>query len=65
MAELSTSYEGAQGPRVRHKRAPGKSGNTRIWCVAQFKIVQKKKVAKKVTKKLWQKRILRLWQKKN
>ena len=65
MAGLSTSYEGARGPRVRNKRAPGKSSNMRSWCVAQFNIVQKKKVAKGVTKKLWQKRILRLWQKKN
>ena len=65
MAKLCTNYEGAWGPQAKYKRAPLKSGSTRVWHVAWYKKVQRKKVMKKKMKKLWQKKRCKLWQKKS
>ena len=50
MARLFTNYEGAQGPHVICKRAPNKSGSTKVWCTAWLKKVREKKVIKR---KIW------------
>ena len=39
MAELCTNYKGAWGPRAKYKRAPLKTGSTRVWHVAWHKKV--------------------------
>ena len=65
MAELCTNYEGARGPRAKYKRAPLKSGSTRVWRVTWHKKVQGKRVMRKKMKKSWQKRRCKLWQKKS
>ena len=56
MAELCTNYEGARGLRAKYKRAPLKSGSTRVWRVTWHKKVQGKRVMKKKMKKSWQKK---------
>ena len=51
MAGVCINYESAQGPRVKYKRAPPKSGSIRVWHVAWHKKVQGKKVIKRRMKK--------------
>ena len=61
MAGFSTNYEGVHGPHMLCKRAPDKSGSTKVWCAAWLKKVRGKKVMKRKRRKLRQKRMYRLW----
>ena len=61
IARLFTNYEGAQGPHVICKRAPNKSGSTKVWCTAWLKKVRRKKLIKRKRRELRQKRMYRLW----
>ena len=40
--------------------APNKSGSTKAWCVAWLKKFRRKKLAKKKTMNLWQKKMHKL-----
>ena len=65
MAGLSPNYEGVRGPHVICRRAPDKSGSTKVWCAVWHKKVRRKKVMNRKRKKLRQKWMYKLQHKKD